>query len=70
MSKRYQVKVIASGRFGQNLTETDEAAVAKQAAEELASAYYYGTAIIDTQTGMADLGDRVVPVGKAFEDVA
>jgi hypothetical protein len=64
---RYHVCVIGEGEFDLIAT-TDDAPLAKRMAERCAQDYYYGTAIIDTETDMVDLGDKVVPVSEAFKD--
>jgi len=65
---RYQVRIIGSGALADVLLTTDDVAAAKARADELGGQYYYGVAILDTQTGMVDCGDRVVPIAEAFRD--
>lgn len=63
---RYEVRVICSGTFGELLAASNDATEAKRVAEQHAHEYYYGTAIVDRETGTVDLGDRIVPVEQAF----
>ncbi len=63
---RYEVRYISTGdmdtpALGDVIAETDSATEAKQIAEREASAYYYGTAIRDTQTLITDCGDESYP---------
>jgi hypothetical protein len=64
---KYEVRAIETGKFGAVLLETDDRDTAKRYAEDQAWDTNGGTAIIDTESGMADLGDRIIPVGSAFE---
>ena len=64
---RYSVVSILTGGFGDEIFATNDQAEAKKHAKDTAYDYYYGTAIIDHVDQMADLGDRVVSISKAFQ---
>ena len=59
-SPRYQVRIIMANdcqTLGAVVAADDSAAAAKKKARELASAYYYGVAIVDTEDGIVDAGE-------------
>lgn len=64
----YTVRIIGSGKLGDVIfTSTDEGE-AKAFAEAHGNHYYYGTCVVDTETGMADCGDRIIPVSEMFRE--
>lgn len=57
---RYQIRVIVSDdcqTLGNVVASATDAAAAKNLAGELASAYYYGVAIVDMTDGIVDAGE-------------
>ena len=66
LTKRYEVRVIGDGEFGDLVFATDSRSEANSAAKRKGMSYYYGVAVIDTKKQMVDLGDCIVPVEDAF----
>jgi hypothetical protein len=68
--KRYQVRIIGTGKFGRVIGATDDLSEAKRLAQDHAWDGEYGTAVLDILTQTVDLGDRTVPIREAFAALA
>jgi hypothetical protein len=71
MSMRYEIRVIGDENYtslGALLHACDDAADAKEMANDLASREFYGVAVFDTVAGTIDWGDEVTPAATVSID--
>lgn len=63
-ARRYEVRAV-NPQFGDLMLATDDEAEAKEFARDHRQRFLYELAIIDTETKIAEIGDRIVPLADA-----